>query len=350
MKTIFALAALLVLVAACGGSDAATSTPAGGSCAAGTQVGDQCWTQVLPPGNGGFMPYPGSGDKPQWEPGKYPMTLSPVIGFGGDMWMTASVPLAFSSSDVIHWTDHAKNETPNRLAFSTAFFDNKMWIYGGSDLYTKAFSNEIWSSPDGTTWAKAGVAAWPGRDSASFVTFQDKLWMFGGVNHRDDKFGADQWLNDVWNSDDGINWTQVTATAPWAPRSYPRVIVRGDEMYLIGGESHADIWKTSNGKDWTQLAAEAPWGGAGRQGYGALDYDGKFWVMGGFVGDSKNGVNDVWFSEDGVDWTQQTEHAPWTPRDAIAIVYQDKLWLFGGKFTGSKDSWNGDLWTMTPAK
>ena len=84
------------------------------------------------------------------------MTLSPIVGFGGNLWMTSSLDLAFSSSDVLHWTDHEKDETPNRLASSMAFFDNKMWIFGGSDLYTSEFSSEIWSSDDGSTWSKAG--------------------------------------------------------------------------------------------------------------------------------------------------------------------------------------------------
>jgi hypothetical protein len=259
--------------------------------------------------------------------------------------MTSSTTLAFSSSDGIHWTKHDKNETPGRLATSYAFFEGKLWMFGGNEYRTNTFSNEIWSTADGETWRKAGNAAWPGRDSATFVEFKGKLWMFGGADHRDKDLATDAWLNDVWNSEDGLNWTQVTAAAPWAPRSYPRVVVRGAEMYLLGGESHADVWKTSDGKDWTQLMEEAPWGG-GRQGYGAEAFDGKFWVYGGFVGKSTNGVNDVWYSSDGVTWTRQAEHAPWTPRDPVSIVYKDQLWVYAGKHTGSKDSWNGDIWVM----
>ena len=85
----------------------------------------------------------------------------------------------------------------------------------------------------------------------------------------------------------------------------------------------------------------------GAEGYAALDFAGNFWVFGGFVGDSKNGVNDIWFSPDGANWTMATDHAPWTPRDPIAVIYEDKLWLFAGKFTGSDDTWNGDMWVMT---
>jgi hypothetical protein len=350
MKYVWLLALIWLLAAACGdddGSSASTATPQGSCADYESSVVDACWVQVLPPGNGGFMPYPGSGDEPKWQPGKYPMTLNPVIAFNGDLWMVSSLKMAFSSSDAVHWTQHDKNETPNRLASTVTFFKGRLWIMGGSDLYTQNFSNEIWSSKDGSTWEKAGNGAWPGRDSTTLVEFQGKLWLFGGANHRDQKLGTDSFLNDVWSSEDGISWTQVTAAAPWAPRSYPRIAIFNDEMYLLGGESHADVWKSSNGKDWTQLTTEAPWGDGGRQAYGALAFGGGLWVFGGFVGDSKNGVNDIWYSEDGVTWERQTEHAPWTRRDPIAIVYKDKLWLYAGKYTGSKDSWNGDLWTMT---
>jgi hypothetical protein len=350
----FLLAGLFLLgAAACGDDDnASTTTPTPGSigstCATpGTSAPAGCWEQVLPPGSGGFIPYPGSGDEPKWEPGKYPMTLNPLIAFNGDLWMTSSTTLAFSSSDGLNWTKHDKNETPGRLAATFTFFDDKLWMLGGSELRSDNFTSDVWSSSDGTTWVKADDAAWPGRDSTTAITFQDKLWVFGGATHRDPStLATDAFLNDVWSSDDGVNWTQVTAAAPWSPRSYPRIVVRDDEMYLLGGETNADVWKSSNGKDWTQITADAPWGG-GREGYGALAFDRKLWVFGGFVEKSTNGVNDVWYSEDGANWERQAEYAPWTPRDPIAIVYKDKLWLFAGKFTGSDDTWNGDMWVMT---
>ena len=349
-----AFAMVLLAVVSCGGDDkdppSATLTgDAASSCVtADPATISACWTQVVAPGNGGFMPYAGSGDKPQWEPGKWPMTLNPVLAFNGDLWMTSSTTLSFSSSDGVNWTKHDKYETPNRLAASYAFFDGKLWLFGGNDYRTNTFSNEIWSSSDGTTWSNPGNAAWPGRDSATFITFQNKLWLLGGSSHRDlSSLVSDQFLNDVWSSDDGLNWTQVTAAAPWPARGYPRVIVRGDAMYMLGGDSHADVWKSTNGKDWTQLTPDAGLGN--RQGYAAAEFAGVFWVYGGFVDTSKNGVNDIWYSSDGLQWTRQTEHAPWTPRDPISIVYKDQLFVYAGKHTGSKDSWNGDIWVMDAA-
>jgi hypothetical protein len=107
------------------------------------------------------------------------------------------------------------------------------------------------------------------------------------------------------------------------------------------------VWRSPNGKDWTRLAANAPWG---RRHFSAqVVFDGKLWVFGGFIGTSTNARNDVWYSNDGVTWIRQAEHAPWAPRLPVAIVFQDKIWIYSGKHTGGTDNWGGDLWQMTTA-
>lgn len=333
------VAACMVLAAACGGDDNASPSPTG-------ETADNfAWEEVAPPGSGGFMPLPGSNDEPKWEPGKYPMTVKPVIAFNGDLWVV-STTLSFSSPDGLQWTRYDKDETPGYLSSSYTFFKDKLWMYAGNHYRTEEFSNEMWSSADGVNWTKEGNAEWPGRDSTTFVTFHRKLWVFGGAVHRNPvSLNTDAFLNDVWSSDDGLHWTQVTASAPWSPRDYPRVVVFKDALYMLGGDGEGDVWTSADGKDWTQLTPEAAWGA--RDAFAGLAFDGKLWVFGGYIGKSTNSQNDVWFSEDGVNWTQQTAHAPWTPRDPVAIVYKDKIWIYSGKATGSKSSWNGDIWTLS---
>ena len=42
-------------------------------------------------------------------------------------------------------------------------------------------------------------------------------------------------------------------------------------------------------------------------------------------------TNDVWSSEDGVHWKQETAHAPWHERLWFStVVYRDRLWVIGG--------------------
>lgn len=117
---------------------------------------------------------------------------------------------------------------------------------------------------------------------------------------------------------------------------------------MVGGQGHGDVWKSANGKDWTLITNEAAW--KKRYDYGALVYDNKIWVFGGRDTSSNHNAaakNDVWFSDNGITWNKQTEHALWTVRSGVtSIVFKNKLWIFSGKHTGGKHNWKGDIWTM----
>jgi N-acetylneuraminic acid mutarotase len=344
--------ALAVLSASCGGGNSnATGATLGPSCSpssspkgGATASAESCWTQIKPLGSGGFPAVPGSNDRPLWEPGKIPVGIPPSVAFNGDLWMTGQIN-SWSSSDGVTWTIHDKTDTGSRIWQTTVFFDNYLWTFGGMEYATRTVQNDIWRSADGSTWEKAGAAAWSPRKGAAVIVYQGKLWLFGGATHVQSDFTADQLVNDVWTSADGLNWTQVTDAAPWSPLDDPRVTVLNDAVYLLGGGGRSDVWRSTDGKNWEQLTAEAPW--KPRYGYSAIVFDGKMWAYGGYVGKSTNAVNDVWYSSDGATWVQQTEHAPWGPRDPLSVIFQDKLWIFSGKHTGGKDSWGGDVWQMT---
>jgi Kelch motif protein len=295
-------------------------------------------------GSGGFPAAPGSDDRPLWEPGKFPVTLPPRLAFDDRLWMTAQT-LAYSSGDGLSWEQHAKTDWGERIYHSVVYFKGRLWMYGGMDYRSGTFLNDLWSSSDGTTWRNMGRAAWPARGGQTMVVFRDELWLFGGADHAAPDRSTDGFLHDVWVSQDGLTWTEVTSDAPWSPRENPGVVVFADELYLVGGQGRADVWRSSNGRDWTQLVAEAGW--KPRFGYARAVFDGKLWVFGGWVGHPTNALNDVWFSSDGVTWDRQAEHAPWGPRSPLAIVFRDRIWIYSGKHTGASDNWGGDLWQMT---
>ncbi len=114
---------------------------------------------------------------------------------------------------------------------------------------------------------------------------------------------TDGFLNDVWVSDDGNTWTQVTPAAPWTPRDKAGVVVFQDGLYLLGGQDTADVWRSSNGRDWTPLVTEADWGG--RHDFARVAYDGRLWLFGGWKDRSTDALNDVWYSSDGMSWSRQ---------------------------------------------
>jgi hypothetical protein len=329
------------------GHRASRPTSSRASCATpGVTAPRGCWREVLPLGSGGFPAYPGSRDRPRWQPGKFPLTLTPRLAFHDELWMTAQT-VAYSSPDGLTWIEHHKTDWGERIYHSIVYFKGKLWLFGGLDYQARTFLNDIWSSSDGIDWTNVGTAAWSPRGASTVVAYHDQLWLFGGANHVDQGRSTDRFVNDVWVSNDGVAWTQVTDAAAWSPRDNPGVLVLNEDLYVVGGQGQADVWRSPNGKDWTRLVVNAPWG---RRHFSAhVFFDGKLWVFGGFIGTSTNARNDVWYSNDGVTWTRQAQHAPWAPRLPVAIVYQDKIWIYSGKHTGGTDNWGGDLWQMTTA-
>ena len=110
----------------------------------------------------------------------------------------------------------------------------------------------------------------------------------------------------------------------------------------VGGFVKAFADKMFNGI-FEEATASAQWDG--RRTFGCVVYEGKMWVMGG---SSANGsLNDVWYSTDGVNWTQATSSADWPARDTYAVVFADKMWVMGGN--NQNNIWystNGANWTQ----
>ncbi len=110
---------------------------------------------------------------------------------------------------------------------------------------------------------------------------------------------------------------------------------------------------------WTKVVADAPFGA--RDGAGALVYDGKMWLIGGWNGGRfpRSTANDVWSSPDGVTWTEERPNtfltdtfdkdADWEGRHLAGYeVYDGKMWILGGDpITGY---YQRDVWTSTNGK
>jgi len=230
-------------------------------------------------------------------------------------------------------------------------------------LLLAAMIAEPASAPD---WVKvADKAAWKARDSQGEVVFKDRLWIMGGWY---DSFSSPP--RDVWSTADGKTWDLVTDAAPWKHSDLPMTVVHDDKMWLMGGwhngrlkdhSASAEVWFSENGKEWKQATAKAPW--SARISGGLVSFKGKMWLLGGtedyYFGTEKNLKNDVWFSENGKDWTQATAKAPWSPRSYLqAVVHDNKIWVMGGgnyvpTYSAKNDVWfseDGVNWTEATPK
>ena len=210
--------------------------------------------------------------------------------------------------------------------------------------------------------AVSGVPPWAPRSTYAACAFKDALWLLGGEDSVALPFVR---YNDVWRSEDGVSWSEVTASAPWPARDHHEVVVHDGKLWLMGGEIPAsrdyynDVWYSDDGVTWHLATDAAPW--KGRAGHGVLSFAGKIWVMGGrcfpFFLSADPYLNDVWSSEDGIHWTEASPQGmPHTRAYHAAAVFADRMWIFGGigsenytvdGYTNWQSVKRGDIWCST---
>jgi len=211
--------------------------------------------------------------------------------------------------------------------------------------------------PQFLSWLQATSSAeWQPRDSAVSFVFQNKIWTMGGLNGNkeiDNNHTVHYWeaphFNDIWATEDGVNWKMVTAHAEWPLRRSMSVVSFHDKLWMFGGWSPitgytSDIWQSDDSITWTKVISEAPW--PAREGQTAEIFQGKIWLIGGVNYDKREVKNDVWYSNDGLLWYQATTTIPWNPRwDHATAVFNGKIFLAGGM--NLSDQTFKDVWSSS---
>lgn len=241
-------------------------------------------------------------------------------------------------------------------------FNNRMYLLGGWIAQPYACINEVWTSTDGKSWKMVNYAPWEGRHCDGNVIFESKMWVVGG----DQAHGHYQ--SDVWNTTDGVNWTKVTAEAPWGQRALHVTGVYKGRIWVMGGQTlpqyapgpdvlYNDVWSSIDGKTWTQVTANAPWSPRGMIDR-AVEFNGRMWLVGGGTFQtpahhSRQYYNEVWSTTDGLNWRKDLAQAPWEPREYHSVaVFDNKIWVLGGWHDYNlSDVWyssDGVNWTELP--
>jgi len=258
-------------------------------------------------------------------------------------------------------------ELPLTTKHGGVVWRNKIWIVGGTRI---DYGTAVHSSQDGQNWIRETAdGGFPGRSTHTLAVFDDKLWMIGGRAFTGEN------LADVWRSDDGVNWTQMSAP-PFSPRKGGSLVAFEGRLYLAGGFDTAelsDVWSTANGTDWTLETADAGWKASGdlqllsfagklwwigagdsgmetwssadgaqwalesdsvalplRTGHGATVFEGKMWVVGGFS-DNQEYLSDVWSSSDGITWTLEADAPGFARRSYPSVLaFDNRLWVVLG--------------------
>jgi hypothetical protein len=174
------------------------------------------------------------------------------------------------------------------------------------------------------TWSKVSDgAAFPGAYNFPVFTMRGQMWAFHQQGN--------------WSSIDGRNWTKSELPLTGLNSGYQKYVQFKDAVYALGTMEGdytnmrlgSRISRTTDFKRWEVLAetSQLP----PRVFYGALVYDNKIWLMGGY--DGQRYYNDVWNSADGIVWKRVAAQTPWSPRNVgAAVVFHHRLWIIGGGF------------------
>jgi N-acetylneuraminic acid mutarotase len=309
------------------------------------------------------------------------------------------------------WTKLADGPWGAREGLMVASVGNQMILTGGRGTHGVGFAggSDVWRTQDGTTWTKAPEAAWGRRSyhillgpdasgclflmgGQTFSHFYNDVWKtcdqaeswtqvmkeapwgaragLGGTIHNGklviaggchdnvpyDPGAFRTFYTDVWSSEDGSTWEQLTSSPGWKGRSGPRLVSFNNKLFLIAGEigftsstQLADVWNSGDGgKTWSLVQASPSY--SPRSGHGVVALPGHMVLIAGWPE-----LSDIYFSDNGADWTLSSGLA-WNCNsttcgkyDFWPVVHQGKLFTFGGSGTSSTfgklyaETWSLDL-------
>ena len=263
-------------------------------------------------------------------------------------------------------------------------YKDKIWILGGwrmnpvdSSFYSSTY---LLQSVNGFQWDSVHVTL-PFSHYSGFVVFKDTIWVYTN--------------NEIFTTTDGLNWHLMGTTPYHFMGNFSRFTTQGDTLYFVdefvsgfskngvdftwkthniphrkygglkslngslyyfGGQNdttgvfYNDVWKSTDGLNWQLLTVNAPW--SPRKWFMAESFQGRIWMLGGFqfsdgTEGSKSNLNDIWVTQDGINWEPYLPVNPWSIRHAAYhVVFQNRIWLMGGFDNFEVKGFHNDIWTF----
>lgn len=200
---------------------------------------------------------------------------------------------------------------------------------------------QYWLRRAGVSYSAVQVSRshFPSQRNPQLVEYDNQLWMVGAAP-----------AATTWSSYDGRSWVMRSTADAYGPRMGHRAAAFNNKLWVVGGYKTgsspgetSDVWSSPDGLNWTQVTAAA--GFSPRDSHGLVAFNGKLWVVGGQQWDgyvTTASYNDVWSSPDGVTWTRATAAAGFSVRKPQLVVFNNKLWVVGGSEGNASrnDAWS----------
>ena len=313
-----------------------------------------------------------------WRSDDSGLTWSRVSGGNGSPWAARAYFQAVTKGRFMYVIGGQDSTVINNPLYPTCGGVLPPGVPCPEKILASTFFNDVWRSADGVHFRQMTAdAEWTGRAGLSAVTHRGWIYVMGGSVNDDSAIigpgGPPRiYFNDVYRSRNGKHWYRVADAAPWAPRAGAVLVSRGRYMYLLGGEDgfvcnpqtprcppyFNDVWRSDDGKNWTQVTDAAGW--SPRPGHQCEVLLGLFVCFGGF-GLSQNPAmpfepanpTDIQISWNGAHWIQLggTAAPPWNATGPADIKYDfaafPTYWV-NGRFRPSIYTFGGDRETFAP--
>lgn len=260
--------------------------------------------------------------------------------------------------------------------------NNSLYLIGGFSVNEESgerqYNNDVWQSADGITWKEikantkvpsGSSSDWVARMHHQCVVANNAIYIIGGYSMQDEGESryAIKYLNDVWRSTDGINWTKLNNTDFGMRGEHAAVVDDLGNLYIQGGTAGAifespdsinepivdyyDLWQSADGETWTNSRNDEAVNEAylRRAGHGLVYYRNRIWTLPGKT-TSKTHYHftewnhfPIYTVNNSGQWETDSEGEAIDARHNYAsIVFNDKIWVFGGN-TNRKGQ-NNDIW------
>ena len=275
-----------------------------------------------------------------------------------------SVNGSMTGVNFINLGDVLPSATPAPSGFGSVSWKGKLWKIGGL-VGGSALDPNVYTSVNGEDWEQLGTISSDDTSVVGFyfeatdniVVYKDKLWIITPLIAI-----PPIRTNKVYSSSDGLYWEYVgDIPLVYNDSTYIRFVNSlsfDNKLWVFSGDEDGvgdeinKIYYSTDGVTWTEAGTDSYPGGS--KSYPAvLSFDDKMWVIGGNPINGDPVVQTVHYSTDGVTWTEAgTDTLPWPLTQPMGLVYDNKMWLLNthhpNASTKTKDgaySSDGTTWT-----
>jgi|GEM_PF-2113650 len=156
-----------------------------------------------------------------------------------------------------------------RTGHAVAVHNGELYLSAGRN-HRGEYLDDLWKTSDGLVWTlvNSDIETMDKRMYHKMVSFADKLWIIAGrASFHETIFDEDTTIyeaNDIWVSeDDGETWTEVAEHASFEQRQNFQAVVHNNSLFIaggFGGDGYVsvqgkdsilnDVWRSENGIDW----------------------------------------------------------------------------------------------------